>query len=77
MSSNNDIGGAGLGQSYDAKDIYDCETKCVNNEQCVAFMWESNTKLCELADTKVPNASWGSNFRFCARGTSIFFFLKL
>ena len=76
LSTNNDIGGSGLGQSYDATDISGCEAKCANNAQCVAFMWESNMKLCELADTTVPNADWGSNFRFCALDDSNFFFFQ-
>ena len=67
MSSNNDIAGAGLGQSYDAKTIEACEAKCANNNQCVAFMYEDRTYLCELANTRKPNYSWGTNFRFCAR----------
>ena len=67
LSSNNDVDGAGLGQSYDAKTIEACEAKCANNNQCVAFMYEDRTYLCELANTRTPNSSWGSNFRFCAR----------
>merc|ERR1712147_364754 len=46
-----------------------CRAKCEAHPKCVAFMYGGKDRgdtICELASTKVPNYSWGNNFRFCA-----------
>jgi len=71
LSKNNDIGGAGLGQSQQ-NSIADCKNLCDKDPMCVAFMYGgANTKeastLCELSGTVTPNNDWGTNFRFCRK----------
>jgi len=71
LSTNNDVGGAGLGQTEEDS-IEDCQALCESTEGCVAFMYGGLTtvhssKKCELSSTATPNNSWGSNFRFCQR----------
>ena len=74
LSSNNDIMGRGLGQSYDSKTIDGCEAKCENHSKCVAFMFDDKSFKCELSATRKPNNSWGTNFRFCASDEGNFLF---
>jgi len=69
LSSNNDVSGVGLGKSIQIS-IDDCRNHCDETPNCVAFMYggrtPEQTSICELADNRKPNNSWGTNFRFCA-----------
>jgi hypothetical protein len=69
LSENNDVAGAGLGQTQEDS-IEDCQALCESTEGCTAFMYGGastvhDSKLCELSSTGTPNNSWGSNLRFC------------
>lgn len=69
LSHNNDKNGFGLGQ-YTKATIDDCRHLCDNTSNCVAFMYGgadlSEGDKCELSNNKVPDATWGTNWRFCA-----------
>jgi hypothetical protein len=62
LSENNDVGGAGLGQSQQ-NSIADCKNLCDKDPMCVAFMYggantEEASTLCELSGTVTPNNDW-------------------
>merc|ERR1719499_2564531 len=71
LSENNDVAGAGLGQSQQ-NSIADCKNLCDATTNCVAFMYggantEETSTVCELSGTVTPNNDWGTNFRFCRK----------
>jgi len=71
LSDNNDIAGAGLGQSHE-NSIEECKNLCEDTPDCVAFMYggytaEGDSTLCELSAFVTPDNNWGSNFRFCRK----------